>query len=124
MLAKILATKLVEEEQMNKRIQNLTQKLSDAISDVKPSLSTPKPLNDVLELPRKEIEYPYVNNICDFYRKGLFGDLRVKIFIVYQEGNMYWRVIKIKNSIFKDSTEELEFDSFSKALNQFNTWKK
>lgn len=124
MLEKILANKLVEEEQINKRLQKLNQKLSDAISSVKPSLSTPRPLNDVLELPKKQIKYPYINNICEFYRKTLFGDLTVKISIIYEEGNAYWKVFKIKNSLFKDSMEELEFNSFNQALTQFNKWKK
>lgn len=111
-------------DQLNKRLLELTQELSDAISSCRKYLSTPKPLNAYMPFSGANMTYPFINTIFEYYRKGMFKELTLKLSIIYEDGKRYYSVCKSVHSIFKDTVEELKFDSYGEALNQFNKWQK
>lgn len=124
MLEKILANKLVEEENTNKRLLELTQELSDAISSSRQYISTPKPLNAYIAYSGANMYYPFINTLYEFYRKGFLSELEVKLSIFYENGNRYFLVSKKYSSLLTDDYEELKFNSYGEALDQFNKWRK
>lgn len=108
----------------NERILKLTQKLSDAISSSRQYISKPKPLNACIAHSVDNMKYPLITNLFEFFRKGFLSDLEVKIAIHYNKGIRTFVVSRKSYGILNDTSEEMEFESYNEALNQFNKWRK
>jgi len=106
-----------------KRIAECIQELSDAISSSRQYISIPQPLNAYIAYSGANMHHSLFT-LYEFYRKGFLSELEVKLSIFYENGNRYFLVSKKYSSLLTDNYEELKFDSYGEALDQFNKWRK